>query len=194
MNLWRIFILLIFLSQLVLVASADMEVIEKIDTPVLIKKPQEVDVGYRYKALLDGQPYEKILTAISSKGLTWISNEKCITTNLVQFAIPCKWNDCPPFENGTSKTKFYNSIWPLGVGKSFKIGNDLGTVDLVRECVVESAVKIKTSLGVFDTLKINCVDMSNALTWYLEIDTGRTIYHTHKNTYFNFSNIYETTD
>ena len=195
MRITSISSLIIFLLlQSVTITSAAMQVIKPIDTSVTINKPQKVEVGYKYKALRNGQPYEKILTAISSKGLTWINNQECITTNLVQFAIPCEWNNCEPFEDGMSKTKFYNSIWPLRVGKSFTIGNDLGEVDLVRECVVESAVKIKTSLGEFDTLKVNCNDLSNQLTWYLEVETGRTVYHTHKNTYYDFNYIYETID
>ncbi len=174
--------------------KADFEIIEYLDSDLTINKPQDVQVGYKYKALLNNEPYQKTLTSISSKGLTWISSNNCITTNLVQFAIPCSWTDCEPFEDGTSKTTFFNSIWPLHVGKHFKIGNDLGTINLIRGCVVESVLKIKTSLGVFDTLKIVCSDLSNELTWYMEAESGRTIYHVHKNIYHGFTDVYETTE
>ncbi|MFK7794907.1 MAG: hypothetical protein AB8B89_06125 [Gammaproteobacteria bacterium] len=173
---------------------AELIRISDISDDVIIDAPQNLEVGYQYNALLNGMPYSKTLTSISSKGVTWISNNGCISTYLVQFAVPVKWVKCQPYENGVAKLTFGGAIWPLFVGKEFYIIADLGSFTLKRNCKVESAERIKTGMGEFDALKVVCKDISNLLVWYLSLSDGQTVYHEHSNSYYNFFNIYETVE
>ncbi|MDW3095588.1 MAG: hypothetical protein R8G33_07945 [Gammaproteobacteria bacterium] len=193
-RLIKFLLLFVVFASLIEATHAELIKIRDITDAVTIDAPQVLDVGYQYNALLNGMPYSKTMTSISSKGLTWIGNNGCISTYLVQFAIPVKWVRCQPYEDGTAKLTFGGAIWPLFVGKEFFITADLGYFNLRRNCKVESAQRVKTGMGEFDTLKVVCKDTSNLLVWYLSLSDGQTVYHEHSNSHYNFFNIYETVE
>ena len=173
---------------------AEFRELYTLDISNVIRNPENIKVGDVYKALLNGEPHQARLTSIDKKGYTWIDNNNCISTKIVQFAPPVKWVNCPPFEDGESRLEFLSRIWPLKVGHKFQIRAILDEISLVRECEVLSANQVEILLGQFDTLKVHCKDLSNELIWYLSITDGKTIFHSHKNSYYNFYNTYELTE
>lgn len=157
----------------------------KLDEQFMILAPEKTDIGYVYSASLNGEDYKTTLTAKDPDGLTWLDSHGCITKQLVQFSFPVLWRNCEPFVDGTATVEYGGKIWPLKIGRKFYFKADFNDRIMVRECEVTGTYQINLNLSEFNTLKVVCEDLWNKLEWYLNIDDGQTIIHTHTNSYYN---------
>jgi len=100
-----------------------------------------------------------------STGCKWTEDENT-------FAPVLTWDNCGGSGSGTQTiVSTEGDIWPLKVGntQSWKLtGKDStgGKWSTTRNCAVNSAERITTKAGAFDTYKVVCLDDWNTTTYY----------------------------
>lgn len=183
----------IILTTISFSVVAEFKELGKLKTLDPAQKPSQHNVGDTFKALRNGTNYEASVISVSADKTEWKDNTGCIEHQLTNgFAIPVKWTNCS-YGTGTGSTKLKSDPWPLSKGKKWKSVSQGAGWSTTRSCKVAGAVKVSTSLGEFDTYKVQCSDSWNKLISYIDSKTGYAVYQTHTNSHFKINNKFETT-
>jgi hypothetical protein len=140
------------------------------------------------KWLRNDSPHEGKVIGATNQATHWLRRDGCKEKfPNAGFSAPIEWAGCGVFGTGTATAKYKSEPWPLKQGKKWKIFIQGNGWQLNRTCKVKNAVKIAINLGEFNTYKVDCGDQSNKLSWYIDVNTGQTMYshiliHTTKQT------------
>lgn len=146
---------------------------------------QSYSVGDTVKWLKNDSPSEQKVIGVASDATQWLWSDGCKEKfPNAGFTVPIEWSGCGVFGTGTAKVNYKSEPWPLSQGKKWNLNIQGNGWQLNRSCKVNKAVKIKINLGEFDTYKVQCSDASNRLVWYIDVNTGQTMYFTHTNSYY----------
>ena len=187
-SIFAVFCIAIFQS----LATAELIELEKLSNLKPLEKPVPFSIGSTSKVLKNGKPFESTVISSTSDTTEWKSKDGCVQKNSNEIFTMCiQWNNCP-WGTGSSSNKLKGESWPLTLGKKWKYkinGNGWATT---RSCKVKGALKVSTSLGEFDTYKVECKDTWNNEIWYVDISSGNVVYQTYKNSYHKIDDVFET--
>lgn len=140
-------------------------------------KPSPREVGYIWKALKDGKPYETKLTERTESGVVWKDSDGCQWTKIPDtwFSPSIAWENCGG-SDGTVTVRPKGDAWPMQVGKKWSFDVDGGDWRYQRTCEVEDAVRVRIALGEYDTFKTVCDDKWNTRTYYYSPEIDKSVF------------------
>lgn len=167
--------------------AAAFDVLGKLDQLAPMQKPN-YQVGFKRTYREDGktQTSDELLETIKVKGVpaySWADSKGCKWhTGTDLFSPSSWWESCEPWTDGTQTYKAKGEAWPLKVGHEWKYrvkGSDANeSWQTTRKCSVKEAVRVRTSMGEFDTFKVLCDDSWNRRTWYMSPELNAFVYFT----------------
>ncbi len=152
-----------------------------------MERPPDREVGYKWY-FVDQEGVESFseLVVVDGDKQTWRDgNTGCTyTTSKDGFAPNYSWENCGDDGSSSGSQDVVldkGSIWPLEVGNKFRFrvtngrnsqGNSWrGTT----KCKVSKAVRVRTSQGEYDTLKVSCSDKWRTRDRYVSPDVNTTV-------------------
>lgn len=161
--------------------------LDKLDQLAPMQQPK-YQVGFKRTYLEAGksQVSDEVLEITQVGGVpaySWEDSKGCKWhTGTDLFSPSTWWESCEPWTDGTQTYKAKGEAWPLQVGHKWQYrvkGSDSNeSWSTTRKCQVNKAVRVKTSLGEFDTFKVLCEDSWNRRTWYMSPELNAFVYFT----------------